>query len=82
MGVVLTKQGRFTEALTEYEAALEREPRFFPALHNIGSLNLLLGNTEVALAQFKAALERLKQDPNFDPKMLEDKELRVSGNVL
>ncbi len=53
------------EALSAYETTLFYEPSFFPAIHNIGSLNLIMGNTEQALYYFKAALERLKSKPGL-----------------
>ena len=60
LGVVYTKQGRFPEAVTAYESSLFLDNAFFPSIHNLGSLQLLMGNNDLALHYFKAALDRLK----------------------
>ncbi len=53
LGVVFTKQGRFSDALHEYETALFYHPSFFPAIHNMGSLHIILGNMDQALYFFE-----------------------------
>lgn len=63
LAVVATKQGHFDTALSRYEAALFFDHSFFPALHNVGALHLLLGNTDQALYYFKVALDRLRLLP-------------------
>jgi tetratricopeptide (TPR) repeat protein len=77
LGVVHAKQGRFDAAVASYETALALDPRFFPSLHNLGSIHFILGNSEQALHYFKAALARLKEDPNHQWDA-EEKEMKVA----
>ncbi len=43
LGIVNTKQGRFEEAIANYEVAVFYNAQFFPAVLNLGSVNLLAG---------------------------------------
>jgi tetratricopeptide (TPR) repeat protein len=81
LGVVHTKQGRFDAAITAYEHALVLDPRFFPSLHNLGSVHFILGNNDQALFYFKAALDLLKDDPNFQWDG-EEKEIKATILVI
>jgi len=56
-GAFLEEQGRFKEAEKFYKMALDINPRYGPALINLGSLYELTGETEKALEKYKAADE-------------------------
>ena len=56
-GAFLGEQGRFKEAEKFYKMALDINPRYGPALFNLGSLYELTGETEKALEKYKAADE-------------------------
>lgn len=53
----LQEQGRFKEAEKFYKMALDINPRYGPALINLGGLYELTGETEKALEKYKAAGE-------------------------
>jgi len=53
----LQEQGRFKEAEKFYKMALDINPRYAPALINLGGLYELTGETEKALEKYKAADE-------------------------
>jgi Tfp pilus assembly protein PilF len=56
-GAFLEEQGRFKEAEKFYKMALDINPRYGPALINLGGLYELTGETEKALEKYKAADE-------------------------
>ena len=56
LGVVHTKQGRFDDALKSYETALFFDPSFFPAIHNIGSLYIILDKMDQARYYFQVCV--------------------------
>ncbi|MGH7381532.1 MAG: tetratricopeptide repeat protein [Candidatus Methylomirabilales bacterium] len=56
-GAFLEEQGRFKEAEKFYKMALDINPRYGPALINLGSLYELTGEMEEALEKYKAAGE-------------------------
>jgi tetratricopeptide (TPR) repeat protein len=49
-------QGRFDDSLTDIAKVLELEPRHFGALAGLGMIKQRLGDSEAALAAFRAAL--------------------------
>jgi tetratricopeptide (TPR) repeat protein len=53
----LQEQGKFREAEQLYQMALEVNPRYGPALYNLGSLYEGTGRLEEALKKYKAAGE-------------------------
>ena len=48
LGIVNTKQGRFDDAISNYEVAVFYNPQFFPAVMNLGSVNLIAGHVRAA----------------------------------
>ncbi len=56
-GAFLQEQGKFREAEQLYQMALEINPRYGPALYNLGSLYEGTGRLEDALKKYKAADE-------------------------
>lgn len=55
-GVALVSLHRRDEALRAFEDALASEPRYAPALVNIGNLHLESGELEPAVARYQAAI--------------------------
>lgn len=55
-GVALVSLHRRDEALGAFEAALSADPRFAPAMVNIGNLHLEAGELEPATARYEAAI--------------------------
>ncbi len=62
MGSLYTNQGRHEEALEEYKAALEEEPKLVRAQFNIGAVKLLMGDMEAAKRDLRKAIE---MNPRF-----------------
>jgi len=62
MGYVFTEEKRYAEALQEYRAALEEEPRFIRARFDIGVVYLMMGRHEDARSAF---IEILKIAPRY-----------------
>ena len=60
-GDVLLNQRRFDEALRSYQAAQNADPRWLEPIALAGQLHAIRGNTEVAVAEIRRALE---VDPN------------------
>lgn len=55
-GVALVGLGRREEARRAFEQALELQPRFAPALVNLGNLLLEQGELDAAVAQYESAI--------------------------
>lgn len=55
-GVALVELTRLDEARGAFEQALEIEPKFAPALVNIGNLHLEAGDTNEAIRYYESAL--------------------------
>ncbi|MGD0650345.1 MAG: tetratricopeptide repeat protein [Verrucomicrobiia bacterium] len=56
LGVVLTDQGKFAEAIAEYTAALRVKPDYVEAHNNLGLMLAGLGKTAEAITEYTAAL--------------------------
>jgi Flp pilus assembly protein TadD/SAM-dependent methyltransferase len=54
-GNALSKQGRITEAMARYGAALRADPQYAPAHFNLGNLNYRAGEFAQALRNYQAA---------------------------
>lgn len=52
-GAILTKMGRYQEALDLFNAILETDSTYFPAAFNLGEVQFLSGNTAGALETFR-----------------------------
>jgi len=63
LGVVLTEQGRFDEALRHYREALRIRPGYAKAHNNLGSLLALRGRTKEAAGHFVQAIQSAPNDP-------------------
>ncbi len=57
-GQVLRKQKKFEEAIPYYEAAIERNPDYYPSLFYLGSSYFALKNYEKAKEYFEKTLEK------------------------
>ncbi len=57
LGSAYQSEGRFTEALQNYNKALEVKPGYTEAYYNRGLVNLQLKNKEAALSDFTASLK-------------------------
>lgn len=55
-GIALVHLGRREEALADFQAVLELDPHFAPALVNVGNLLLEDEQTEDAIAHYEAAI--------------------------
>ena len=56
------QQGRFGEARRRYQRMLKREPELTPALHFLGVLEHMDGNSELGLSLVRQALQRRPDD--------------------
>jgi predicted TPR repeat methyltransferase len=56
------RQGRFAEARRRYQRILKRNPRLAPALHYLGVLEHMDGNSERGLSLVRQAFERSPDD--------------------
>lgn len=61
-GMVLLATGKKPEAVQAFEAALERQPGFFPAAHNLARLDLGEGNLDAARKRYGIVLGAEKND--------------------
>ncbi len=62
MGYAFTSEKRYEEALDEYRAALEEEPRLDRARFNIGAVYLFMGRLDEARSAF---METLEKNPRY-----------------
>lgn len=60
---VLRAQGRFDEAVSQYQAAVRAAPGLYPAQFNLGVTELLRERPEAALAAFNRCLQLRADDP-------------------
>jgi predicted TPR repeat methyltransferase len=56
------REGRLAEARRSYQRILEREPQLTPALHFLGMLEHMDGNSELGLSLVRQAFERAPED--------------------
>jgi len=63
LGVVLTEQGRFDEALRHYREALRIRPGYAKVHNNLGSILALRGQTQEAAGHFVQAIQSAPDDP-------------------
>lgn len=63
-GVAAQQAGRLDAAAAEYRAALEADPKFFPAAYNLGVVHARKGDHRAALAAYKQAAAA---NPDFAP---------------
>jgi len=56
------REGRLAEARRSYQRILEREPQLTPALHFLGVLEHMDGNSELGLSLVRQAFERTPED--------------------
>jgi len=64
-GVIYQSQGRFEEAISEYQKAIVLEPKYGWAWSNLGNTWLSLGKVEEAIECFHRAIEIDPLDPTF-----------------
>jgi tetratricopeptide (TPR) repeat protein len=64
-GVIYQSQGRFGEAISEYQKAIVLEPKYGWAWSNLGNTWLSLGKVEEAIECFHRAIEIDPRDPTF-----------------
>jgi tetratricopeptide (TPR) repeat protein len=57
LGCALANRGRFDEAMTQYQKAVEIKPDYVDALNNLGAAFVRLGRFDEAMAQCRKALE-------------------------
>jgi tetratricopeptide (TPR) repeat protein len=67
LGNLLATSARINEALPQLEAAVELEPRLYPAWRNLGEVAYELGRNEQAAKAFETAF---RQDPDRTPEIL------------
>lgn len=65
LGIIYRKTGRFDEARSSYEKALEVYPGFHSARRNLAVLcDLYLGDAQCALDNYEAYMETVAEDPD------------------
>jgi tetratricopeptide (TPR) repeat protein len=64
-GIKLSDQGMYTEALGEFNQALEKDPEQPAIVAHIADAQLKLGKNDEALANYKKAIELDPNDPNL-----------------
>jgi tetratricopeptide (TPR) repeat protein len=57
LGAALHDQGRLTEAIAEYQAALQFKPDYTDVLNNLGNALVESGRVDEAIVQYKKALQ-------------------------
>lgn len=62
LGFAYQDLNRFEDALAEYRAAIEIDPKFAPAHYNVGNVLYILGRNEEAIPEFK---EAIRLYPNY-----------------
>jgi len=63
LGVILTEQGRFDEALRHYREALRIRPGYAKVHNNLGSILALRGRSKEAAEHFAKAIQNAPDDP-------------------
>jgi Flp pilus assembly protein TadD len=67
LGSSLMSQNKIQEAVVVFESILKENPKFVPALTNLGYINLLTGNATKAEELYRQAL---KLDPDYEPLLM------------
>lgn len=67
LGASLMALNRVPEAITVFDATLKENPKFVPALNNLGYANLVSGNEQMADQLYKRALAL---DPDYEPLLM------------
>jgi tetratricopeptide (TPR) repeat protein len=67
LGAVLMSQSKIKEAMNIFETTLTENPKFVPALTNLGYAYLVSGNSAKAQALYEKAL---KFDPDYEPLLM------------
>jgi tetratricopeptide (TPR) repeat protein len=62
LGSIYEKRGEMALALREYEAALERDPRFLPAMIRLGELSYAMGEYGRAERHYRKAIKLAPRD--------------------
>ncbi len=63
MGIALTSSGKPEEGNAQFQAALESNPEFIPALKNLALNELALNHLDEARGHFEQVLKREPEDP-------------------
>ncbi|MCI0664144.1 MAG: tetratricopeptide repeat protein, partial [Acidobacteria bacterium] len=66
LGIALEKQGKKSEAITEYSSAVELAPSHVDAHRSLGRAALALKDWETAAMQFRAVLAWIPNDPEAE----------------
>jgi tetratricopeptide (TPR) repeat protein len=74
LGAVLMALNRIPEAVNVFESILKENPKFVPALTNLGYANLVAGKAQQAEALYKKALAL---DPDYEPLLMNVAGLRI-----
>jgi tetratricopeptide (TPR) repeat protein len=67
LGAVLMAKNDVKRAIEVFEATLSENPKFVPAMTNLGYANLVTGKEDKALFYYKKALEL---DPDYEPLLM------------
>lgn len=74
LGAVLMAQNKIAEAVNVFESTLKENPKFVPALTNLGYANLVSGNAVKADAYYSKALAL---DPDYEPLLMNVAGIRI-----
>jgi len=74
LGAALMALNRIPEAVNVFESILKENPKFVPALTNLGYANLVAGRAEQAEAFYKKALAL---DPDYEPLLMNVAGLKI-----
>jgi serine/threonine-protein kinase len=79
LGILLTRQGKYTDALSEFRAASLANPRNALALYNMGCIYLQLGRTAEAIDRLR---QSMKLKPNAAASAAMAQALRSQGKAM
>lgn len=64
LAIALAAEGKYAQAIEQYERSLEISTEYYQTYHNLGNIYLELGNFEQALQAYEQALQL---NPSFEP---------------